>query len=107
MSQKTIKESIQHWKRMLKWAKKQPSRAYISSLRMRDEIWETWFSDDCPLCREYKMECNQCKLGDCDNPKSCWGKVYNSRTWGIWCKNAELMIKRLEGLLKPTTQRKT
>lgn len=101
MSQKAIKESIQHWKRMLKWAKKQPPRQNADDGNMYKAIRESWFDDSCSLCQEHVLRCKECELGDCEDSNGVWRKVDTSYTWLTWCKNAELMIKRLEGLLKP------
>ena len=103
---KEIQESIDHWNRMLKWAKKQRSKAHPESYFMEEVIGESWYGDHCPLCNKYRTMdcCGDCPLSiaghECGYTNSPWWKVFDSDTWGKWCKNAKRMIKVLEELEK-------
>ena len=86
---KAIQESIDHWTRMIDWAKKQPKYNRSFRKHMEIEINESWFSDDCALCNIYRDiyrdNCDKCPLYKsyyrCDDPNSIWRKIYDSNTW--------------------------
>ena len=104
---KAIQESIEHWTRMIKWVKKQPKNDWTSRNYMELKINESWFSDDCDLCKIYKDEyginCKKCPLhksgNDCDNCKSIWRKIYDSNTWKEWLYWAYRMRATLKRLI--------
>ena len=97
-----IEDTIKHWKRMIRWAKKQKPRDRALWQTMNDSIEETWQGDDCPLCKAYI--CEKCPLekmyGECSgfNKKNLWETVNHSRTWGTWVKNAEKFLIQLTKL---------
>jgi len=104
-----IKNSIEHWKRMIKWAKKQNKEHSVYQFSMKKIIKESWFTDDCKLCIKFKSDlrgCGDCpldeKYGRCTNSNSgnAWSKVNASKKWGMWVKKAEIMLKQLESLLE-------
>jgi hypothetical protein len=106
-----IKESIAHWKRMIKWAKTQPvrSKKYIAEMsRYINESPSIW---DCSLCTKYiSRTCstyicsNSCPLIknyrlSCFHDDSLYHKVADTKTWGAWVKRAEKMLRALKDLL--------
>lgn len=97
-----IEKSIEHWQRMIKWAKEQnpEEEAYYSD--MKDEIDEYWEGNDCALCIEF-VDCRKCplenKYGGCDDKgDNLWGTVLDSGTWCEWVKNAKKFLKQLKSL---------
>lgn len=103
-----INNSIAHWKRMIKWARKQPVNRKPDIINMFKAIGEIWHDDDCALCQKYYHEfkgCDDCPLnkafGECSSSKNnnLWFTVIKSKSWGIWIVNAEAFLKQLESLL--------
>jgi hypothetical protein len=93
-----IKKSIEHWERMVTWAKTQPKRARVDYETMYECISEDWFSTCCPLCQLCESNCRDCPLfldgqgcGGCygDSDYRPWNSVNESKTWGTWVKRAE------------------
>lgn len=66
MANKTIKQqAIEHYKRMIEWAKTQPLRGLPNSNFMKKEIKEAWFHIDCIYCKRYinyNVPCPKCPL---------------------------------------------
>jgi len=109
-----IEDSIKHWERMIKWAKKQPKRGLLSMPKMKTKMFESigeyYGGDDCPLCQRYLYAegCEVCPLGrkyrkalDKDLVLACvltWRKAYGSTTWAVWLKYAKLLLKDLKSL---------
>ena len=102
--QQAIRKSIAHWKRMVRWAKKQDPLSITEPTLMAHQLGEIWFCRDCPLCRKYQS-CTDCPLKSCGRG-SAWGKVRRgSRTWGTWVQAAEQhMLPALEELLEGKTK---
>ncbi len=97
-----IKDSISHWKRMIKWAEKQDEKDTAIMSVMEKEIKEDWCGDSCSLCNEFG--CIACplhiKYGACSGKsKNLWNKVNDSYDWKEWTKNAKRFLKQLESLL--------
>lgn len=104
-----VKGSIEHWERMIRWAKKQDIGAKVLPLTMEDEIDDSWYAPYCPLCKMFlDGECEECPLyrryGRCDDdvfePEPAWVGVERSETWGDWTKNASVMLTQLKSLLE-------
>lgn len=100
-----LRKSIRHWKRMLKWAKKQPkdNPCTCSGLEMEDVIHEGWGGEYCPLCSLVSsgFRCPDCVLErigkcHCNESTSPWKSVYHSDNWGEWVVAAEKMIAFME-----------
>jgi len=106
-----IEESIKHYKRMIKWAKKQPQNDIALLMDMDTKLGETYGADDCPMCVKYRIypRCNVCPLGAKYNDGfSCtpsWRAVFHSKTWGEWVIHAEVLLKDLKGLIKPSKKK--
>ena len=96
-----VRLSINHWRRMIRWAKKQDQRGYADVQLMLDDIKDDWFSAHCSLC---KLGCPNCpldeKYGNCNvrHSDNQWYNVIESLTWGAWVKNAELLLEQLKSL---------
>ena len=101
---KAIQDSIDHWTRMIDWAKTQPQNNWTNFFRMGREIKESWYGVDCALCKIYIEECNKCplyKLGNgCFNRNSIWKKIGYSSSWKEWLYWAYRMRATLKRLLK-------
>jgi hypothetical protein len=97
---KTIKqEALDHYDRMIKWAKTQNSGGAPDVQIMEKELKESWFSGDCPYCKKYNfcMSSEVCPLQTkverihtscCDG---LWINLSISPTWKKWIKNAILV----------------
>lgn len=99
-----IKGSIEHWKRMIAWVKKQPKSYRVSSDRIEIQLGEDWYADYCPLCKKYyEKYCDKCPLyqhvGKSCNKNPVWTKFTLVLTRNKWIENAKKMLKLLEELL--------
>ena len=104
---KLIEESIEHWERMLEWAKKQDPSRHVHFIQMISEIGEDWYADSCPLCRRFRSDAHKkCPLeivfGCCDNSLSMnvWKDVSRAGCWGEWVDCAEIMVEQLKTVFK-------
>jgi len=93
-----IKETKAHWRRMIKWAKKQDTDVDVDSNDMYRAIGEYWVGDFCPLCVLVEEKCYNCilfnKFAKCSgNSGNLWVTVGLSITWGEWVINAERFYK--------------
>jgi len=105
-----IQQSIDHWKRMIGWAESQDPTEAAEHRRMEDELHESWYSDDCPLCKRFLLGsdelCEECPLrvvfGSCSDSHAmnAWLSVRWARTWDEWLEAAEVMLLQLETILK-------
>jgi len=103
---KTIKqEALDHYDRMIKWAKTQNSGGAPDVQIMEKELKESWFGGDCPYCKEYNfcMSSKRCPLLANNNEKLCnfccgglWMELAISSTWKKWIKNAILVRNFIE-----------
>jgi len=98
-----IKESISHWKRMIKWVSKlKNKKGFPYEGNMELLLGESWSAEDCSLCQRYF--CSGCPLykagKGCEEGVSPWRRVTNSATWSEWLKNSKKMLKVLESLMK-------
>ena len=95
-------QSIEHYNRMIKWAKKQPQKNECSLKEMKNYFDEAWDSESCAFCNEYlntdncplrkKDSINECyEVGNCCN--GLWSKMNESITWKEWIKNAKKVKK--------------
>jgi hypothetical protein len=99
---KLLNESITHWEKMKRWAKKQPEQGFPYFREMHLDIGEYWRGDHCPLCNKYLERLPTCRgcpiyMHDfhCNHPKSTWKKVNRSKTWKEWLNSADEMINML------------
>ncbi len=103
-------QSIDHWKRMIEWAESQDPTEVAEHHRMEQEIAESWYSDDCPLCKRFLLgpdePCEGCPLrvafGNCSDSHAmnAWPNIRWARTWDEWLEAAEVMLLQLETVLK-------
>ena len=96
-----ILKSIAHWERMIEWAKKQKKEAGFNVFYMSENGGENIGASGCSLCSEYG--CHACPLyiayGYCSpNESNNYFKTRESKTYGIFVKNATLMLKQLKSL---------
>ena len=114
--QLAIDRSIRHWERMIKWAKKQKKSLLVSGYDnpdMETEIGEYWNAYYCNLCKAFKTKegdelCFNNKIycpladkyGECGvrGSENNFLRVHNSKTWGQWVYNANIMLKQLQSL---------
>lgn len=100
-----LTQSIQHWRRMQKWASKQNAWEQANSIEMWESIEESWFRNNCALCNEYYYDgCMNCPLEEanerCEALSSLWYRVYHAETWADWLLAAKHMTKLLVDLRK-------
>jgi len=104
-----IKESIEHWVKMLEWGRKQNPSRTVLRFQMEAEIGESWYAGSCPLCRHFRRldaPCKKCPLADvfgkCDDSLSmnAWSDVSKARYWGEWVESAEVMVEQLKVVFK-------
>ena len=108
-----IEDSIDHWKRMIKWVKKQDRRMAANPLSMLVGAGQDWSSDSCSLCQQqqnprWEPGCPKCPLAQkyglcsCVNltspTKNAWGRVTAAKTWAGWLQHGKRMLKQLESL---------
>jgi len=103
-----IWKSILHWRRMIKWVKKQHPKEDTATIKMRMEIKTDWNADGCALCTLFRLSgaCSQCPLakkydkcsGLDEDKKNAWVDVALSDTWRDWLKAAHRLLKQLESL---------
>lgn len=98
-----LEESIQHWKKMQAWVRKQDREELVSSVLMKSTLGQLWFNKDCPLCQKFTMcsghaaSTSLCPLahpyaGCCPE----WFQVANAYDWREWLKASKVMVARLE-----------
>lgn len=113
---KSIKDTLLHWDRMIKFASKQPcflfwfpsKRKYVCCDTMYNSIKEEWYGNDCPLCNVYEINCGICplgkKFGSCSGSytenRNKWSLVCNSKRWGTWTKRAKEFREQIRSLLE-------
>jgi hypothetical protein len=99
MSKEAIDQSIEHWERMIRFAKTQPLKEEPKEYLIYKALQEDWHDDDCALCRENE-DCSTCPLPllneCCDDEGSTWDKVDHSKTWEEWLNWAYIMLDNLE-----------
>ena len=115
MDKKAIKESIDHWERMINWASNQTPTKKAHATEMLDAIGEIWNAEYEPLCLKYGKEeeeelivdCKKCplalKYGDCENEwkkGNEWMRTTLSKTWGEWTDNAYKFLDQLLSLVQ-------
>ena len=102
-----IKDCVQHWNRLIKWMKKQKGRViFLDYERMKEDIGESWYRDDCALCKEYYknwcVDCPLCKkYGSCgdSSSKNLYGSVRNAVMWETATKKAIKFRNQLKRLI--------
>ena len=90
---------IQHYKRMIKWAKKNPNRS-VDSTEMLQAIGERCTDRYCVLCRKYNCEvhvgCPLVGAGLCCTPDteipSWYEKMIVARTWKDFAVEAQKFL---------------
>jgi len=106
-------QSIEHWEKMINWAKTQMPNEAVTVGKMFEKIKEVWSSDDCPLCQtffhlnidDYDL-CKHCPLrvifGSCNKKQemNAWQDVSNAKTWGEWVESAEVMLQQLQAVFQ-------
>jgi len=114
-----IEQSIDHWERMIAFAKTQTKNVETRSSHMQGIIGESWFAIDCPLCKRFVSERSVCirlkthetcplkkQYGKCgsdsydSNTSNAWRKVFLAFTWQEWLDAAEKMVGQLKIILK-------
>jgi hypothetical protein len=97
-----IKETLDHYDRMIEWAEKQDENGYVDIFKMRKEIGEDWGGLYCPLCIEFNLDsCHRCYFIKKYKRICChlgWNDMYGSKTWGEWLVHAKKMRKIIRGL---------
>jgi hypothetical protein len=92
------KETLEHYDRMIKQAKKQWPKGRPNRSLMEKNLKENWYGEYCPYCIAYKNKCSECELKGklqkneilsvlcCDK---LWYKMVISDTWEEWIEAAE------------------
>lgn len=86
-------KSIEHWKRMIRWARTRHPSERAGGGDMLTLLGETWGNLHCSLCQIFeKLQCHGCPIGDGGYCCKAYRDVSNSMTWGEWLPNAEKMV---------------
>lgn len=98
-----LKECIDHWERMYKYAARKASGGGYNPCIMREELKETASSDFCSLCTLNKGKCHLCILYlnglDCCAPNSLYDKAANAYSWGEFESRAKDFVNAMYTLL--------
>ena len=106
-----IQKSIEHHLRMQNWVKINCDMTHIKhDGKMKREIGEYWFADDCDLCYFFDLECSECplglKYGACGseepingNEVNAWGDIQRAKTWKEWLEADRKLVNQLISLL--------
>jgi hypothetical protein len=96
-----IKESLDHYDRMIEWAEKQDSKDFISHRGMIEGTGQSWGAIYCSLCTEFAFSCNKCYFVKKHKSRCVslgWVDMNKSKTWGEWLVHAKKMRKIIQGL---------
>jgi len=91
------KGTLSHYRRMIKYAKKQDPNEEPDAKKMLSDIGEDWYAKHCPYCQTYyRIGCpSTCPL--CNNRISCcgglWTKMNQALTWAQWIIHAKEIVK--------------
>ena len=95
---KYTKKALDHWDRMIKWAKKQPPTNEPNFDLMKQTIGEGWGTQDCDLCNIHKTTCTKCAIWVATG-KHCTSQGHDdadfSLTWSQWIEGANQLRKTL------------
>ena len=88
------KQAIEHYDRMIEWARTQPTGDKPSSDLMGELFKEGYGAYDCPYCKKYQVDCILCKLtGKYPEATYCcnglYSKMCKSKTWRQWIIRAK------------------
>lgn len=95
-----FEDTIEHYNRMIAWAKTQDSLERADEDAMYAKLGENWFSDSCPMCKEH-LKIDACPLrpdyqGICNGQECCgglWKELLYAACWGDWIKRAERVLE--------------
>jgi len=100
------KKTLEHYTRMIAWAKEQDPIEFADILKMEKSLGESWDDDNCAFCTEFgNDQWRPCPLQPIDRP--CWGvnccdglwsDLNNTETWHDWIKVA----KQVKAFIKKT-----
>jgi hypothetical protein len=99
-----IEKSIEHWEKMIAWAKTQNPEDKVSKDLMLEKIGENTCGDYCLLCQYFEcyVDAPTCPLHlanhGCNDGDSPWRRVISSPTWNIWIERSNKMLKALKEL---------
>jgi hypothetical protein len=114
-----VQKSIDHWKRMIKWASNR--RGFLDWQVMEDSIKENFSDEYCSLCQFYNHKCSLCilRLNDtkfsndngvegCSSEGSTWrytiGRRPNGNNWRAWAERAKEMVKLLNKIKRKVSK---
>lgn len=92
------KESLAHYRRMIKWAKTQAKNRRPSAAEMSMDIDEEWNGDNCQYCRAHDGHCAYCQLDDIKSGccSGLWKKMYDAKSWAKWIYWAERIVQYIK-----------
>jgi len=92
------KQAIEHYHRMIEFAKKQNYTDMSDSYVMEIAIGEGWSGNDCSYCDEYLglTGCNKCPLNAGFCCSHLWMDMNCSYTWGEWIDNAYKVLQYIK-----------
>lgn len=99
------KAAIKHYKKMIKWAKKQDPHKIVLETDMKKAIGEDWHGSSCPYCLHFNAIktiyiCWRCPLSGGPDDSCCCGRLWHdlnaSHYWGLWVKNAKEVLKYIK-----------
>lgn len=98
-------KTLNHYHKMIKWAKTQNPEFDVNLKLMRKEIGEDWGYAHCPYCSRFfnqrgGSECSACPLNKTIDSEACcdglWDKMNNCCLWFQWIEEAEKIINFIE-----------
>ena len=116
-----LKKAVDHYDRMIAWAKTRPENEMVFRKRMRNAIKEDWYGEYCPMCLSVQGDCSECCLSGefrlehfrevraflllewIRETRSCCGMrgeyMSNANTWGQWIPRARIVRDHIERVL--------
>lgn len=99
-------ETLNHYRRMIEWARFQGMDESPSSIKMQASIGEDWTQAHCAMCNAHyhvtdENTCITCpiykyELERCGIVGTRWHRLNKSKTWPEWILNAEYFCAMVE-----------
>lgn len=97
-----LNEAIQHYERMIEWARAKDPDSRMHHLTMYKELKESWLDEHCVLCNKFEY-CYGCPIYERNAQcKNCfntpWQEMNDATNCGEWLIHAEEEVKLLSTL---------
>ena len=97
--QKIKRDTINHYKRMIKWALTQPANERVDLDYMHQELREMWLADYCPCCQAFSdadVGCSKCPLAEMEDMENGWSAIFLGDSHACCCKGLWGKLYNLE-----------